>query len=59
MNKGDQMKFKSGGMLVFLEPDVAKAFPNGRSVNAALRKVLRQKTGKKKSPARRRSRARV
>lgn len=36
-------RFKSGGMLVLLEPDVAEAFPNARSVNAALRRVMRQK----------------
>ena len=42
-------RFKDGGIIVLLEPDVAKAFPNARSVNATLRRVMRQKkpvTGK-------------
>jgi hypothetical protein len=36
-------RFKDGGTIVLLEPDVAKAFPSARSVNAALRRVMRQK----------------
>ena len=31
----------SGTTLVLLEPDVAKAFPNGRAVNKALRMFFR------------------
>jgi hypothetical protein len=36
-------RFKDGGIIVLLEPDVAKAFPSARSVNSALRRVMRQK----------------
>lgn len=30
--------------VVVLEPDVAKVFSNSRSVNASLRKIIRQRT---------------
>jgi hypothetical protein len=33
-------RYRAGTNLVLLEPDVAKAFPNGRAVNEALRLVL-------------------
>lgn len=33
-------RYRAGTNLVLLEPDVAKAFPNGRAVNQALRLVL-------------------
>lgn len=33
-------RFKEGTNLVLLDPDVAKAFPNARSVNEALRRLL-------------------
>jgi hypothetical protein len=34
-------RFRAGHNLVLLEPDVAKAFPDTKSVNDALRDVLR------------------
>jgi len=34
-------RYKAGTNLVLLSPDVAERFPNDRSVNAALRKLLR------------------
>jgi hypothetical protein len=43
MRKSHADHFKDGGIIVLLEPDVAKAFPSARSVNAALRRVIRQK----------------
>ena len=33
-------KYRKGANLVLLEPDVAKAFPNGKAVNDALRLVI-------------------
>jgi hypothetical protein len=36
----------AGTILVLLEPDVAEAFPDGSSVNKALRSYLRLKRGK-------------
>jgi hypothetical protein len=33
-------RFAEGTNLVLLEPDVAKAFPDSRSVNEALREVI-------------------
>lgn len=42
-------RFKDSGTIVLLAPDVAKAFPSAKSVNAALRRVLRQKETKKKT----------
>jgi hypothetical protein len=34
-------RYRSGTNLVLLEPDVAKAFPNEKAVNEALRLVLK------------------
>jgi hypothetical protein len=34
-------RYRQGTNLVLLEPDVAKAFPTGTSVNQALRLVIR------------------
>jgi len=34
-------RYKAGTNLVLLSPDLAERFPNDRSVNAALRKLLR------------------
>ena len=34
--------YREGTNVVILEPDVAKAFPNSRSVNDALRKLARK-----------------
>jgi hypothetical protein len=34
-------KYRQGTNLVLLEPDVAKAFPNERAVNEALRLVMK------------------
>jgi hypothetical protein len=36
-------RFKEGTVIVLLEPDIAKAFPNARSVNEALREILRER----------------
>ena len=36
-------RYKEGTNLILLEPDVAKAFPTAREVNAALREVLQQR----------------
>ena len=33
-------RFKGGTNLVLLDPDVAKAFPNAKSVNDALRRLI-------------------
>lgn len=33
-------RYREGTNLVLLEPDLAKAFPDSRSVNAALRELL-------------------
>jgi len=35
-------RYAEGTNVVLLEPDVAKAFPTARAVNAALRKVLEE-----------------
>jgi len=34
-------QYRAGTNLVLLEPDVAKAFPNGKAVNEALRLVMK------------------
>jgi hypothetical protein len=34
-------RFRAGTNLVLLDPDIAKAFPNDKAVNEALRLVLR------------------
>ena len=45
-SKGERGKyadrFREGTNLVLLDPDVAKAFPNARAVNDALRKLMEQ-----------------
>jgi hypothetical protein len=33
-------RFKEGANLILLEPDVAKAFPDAKSVNEALRTLI-------------------
>jgi hypothetical protein len=35
-------RYAEGANVVVLEPDVAKAFPNAKTVNASLRKLIRQ-----------------
>lgn len=35
-------RFGQGTNVVILDPDVAKKFPNSKSVNASLRKLIRQ-----------------
>lgn len=35
-------RYAEGANVVVLEPDVAKAFPDSKSVNALLRKIIRQ-----------------
>lgn len=37
-------RFRDGTNLVLLDPDVAKAFPTGKSVNEALRRLMRPPT---------------
>ena len=37
-------RFRDGINLILLEPDVAKAFPTGRSVNEALRRLMKPST---------------
>jgi len=34
-------RFKEGANLIVLEPEVAKAFPDSKSVNEALRSLIR------------------
>jgi hypothetical protein len=34
-------RYAEGANVVVLEPDVAKAFPNSKKVNASLRKLIR------------------
>ena len=36
-------RYAEGANVVVLEPDVAKAFPNAKTVNASLRKLIRHK----------------
>ncbi len=45
-------RYARGSNVVVLEPDVADAFPTARSVNAALRKVLRDKQPRPRRAAR-------
>ena len=35
----------AGSNLVLIEPDIAKAFPNGEAVNNALRRLMRHENG--------------
>jgi hypothetical protein len=35
-------RYSQGTNVVVLEPDVAKVFPNSKSVNVSLRKIIRQ-----------------
>jgi len=35
-------RYAEGANVVVLEPDVAKAFPDAKTVNASLRKLIRQ-----------------
>lgn len=37
----DATRYNSGTSLVLLEPDVAKAFPNEKAVNEALKLVIK------------------
>lgn len=46
-------RYARGSNVVVLEPDVAEAFPTARAVNAALRKVLRDKQPRTRRAARR------
>ena len=48
-------RFAAGTNIVLLEPDVAEAFPTAKEVNAALRKVLREKAPRTRRTTRRRS----
>jgi len=36
-------RYAQGTNVVILEPDVAKVFSNSKSVNASLRKIIRQR----------------
>ena len=40
-------RFRTGTNLILLEPDVAKAFPDSRAVNRALRTLLNAVPGKR------------
>lgn len=46
-------RYARGSNVVVLEPDVAEAFPTARAVNAALRKILREKQPRTRRAARR------
>jgi hypothetical protein len=46
-------RYARGSNVVVLDPDVAEAFPTARAVNAALRKVLREKQPRTRRAARR------
>ena len=46
-------RYARGSNVVVLEPDVAEAFPTARAVNAALRKVLREKQPRTRRTVRR------
>lgn len=48
-------RYARGSNIVVLEPDVAEAFPTARAVNAALRKLLRDSTGRPRRASRPRS----
>lgn len=37
-------RYAQGTNVVVLDPDVAKVFSNSRSVNASLRKIIRERT---------------
>ena len=37
--------YRKGTNIVMLDPDVAKAFPDSKSVNQALREYLQQRSG--------------
>lgn len=37
----------SGAVVVLLDPDIAQEFPDAISVNAALRELLKQRSGQK------------
>jgi hypothetical protein len=37
-------RYANGRNVVVLEPDVAKVFPDSKSVNVSLRKIIRQRT---------------
>jgi hypothetical protein len=43
-------RYAKGGNIVVIEPDLTKAFPNARAVNAALRRLLQ--TRKTSAPRR-------
>lgn len=44
------LAYRAGSNVVFLEPDVAQAFPDSASVNRALRRVLRSAKKKTQPP---------
>jgi hypothetical protein len=46
-------RYAQGSNIVVLDPDVARAFPTARAVNAALRKVLRDGLPSSRRPLRR------
>ena len=48
-------RYAQGSNIVVLGPDVAKAFPTARAVNAALRKVWRSEPARPRRAGRRRS----
>jgi hypothetical protein len=45
-------RFAQGSKVVVLEPDVARIFRTARAVNAALRREIRKRPGRKSRPTR-------
>jgi len=39
-------RYRESSNVVVIEPDLAKAFPDARAVNTALRRLLRQRTSR-------------
>jgi hypothetical protein len=42
-------RYREGTNLILLDPDVAAAFPDAKSVNEALRRLLQEKEGRQAS----------
>lgn len=43
-------RYREGTNLVLLDPDVAKDFPDSKSVNEALRSIIRRRRTKSRTP---------
>jgi hypothetical protein len=48
-------RLRESSNVVVIEPELAKAFPNARAVNTALRRLLRERTASVGAPRRRRA----